>query len=448
MRYLLITVTCFWLFLSSIWGQTTVILQPGSTEGKDTYLNSAYPSEPLGAGEGLVACAWTFNGIFGIGRSLIRFDLSQIPSGAEILNARLTLFFDPGIAFGSQSGENASYLERITEDWDEMTVTWDSQPMSTGTGAIFVQKTQSTAQNLANIDITGLVSDWVLHPETNFGMLHRMVSEVTYCCLVLASSDNNTASLHPKLVVTYRNCEPPVAGFACSLQIPKVNFSDTSNSASSWFWDFGDGYFSSLKNPQHVYASQGVYNVCLIISDTCGADTICKEVSVCDAPAPHFYYTADGQNVSFRDSSTLPQAWFWDFGDGFYSDLKNPVHFFNEPGTYYVCEKVTNACNEEVFCDSVTIISSAVNEHLLYSGLKIYPNPAQDILYLDFDLHAPAAASVEIFTMQGVSLQNWTMSLIPGDLPWKLNIAGLEKGLYLLQTKIDGAILLNKLIIL
>jgi len=436
------------MFLSSDYSQKVLVVQPGPVQGKDAYINSAYPDDQEGDNQGLIACAWTFDGEFGIGRSLISFDLSQIPIGAQVLDARLTLFFDPEVAFGSQYGENASYLEKITEDWNEMTVTWSTQPPSSGTGGVFIGQTQSSSQNLADIDITGFVSEWVLHPETNFGIMHRMAVENTYCCVVYSSSDKPISSMRPKLVITYLDCDPPVAGFSYTTLIPVVNFTDTSNSAYSWFWDFGDGYFSDLQNPQHEYTIQGIYTVCLIVNDSCGSDTACKEIPVCEMPEPHFYYTANTQMVTFQDSSTLPQSWFWDFGDGFYSYLQDPEHYFNEPGTYYVCEKVTNACNVQTFCDSVTVVADALEDLSKTFRVEIYPNPSHDMVFLQLNVQTRSTVIIELFTPQSGSLMKWVREVTPADVSVSLNIAGLARGIYFLQTKIDGIKRLNKLIIL
>lgn len=52
----------------------------------------------------------------------------------------------------------------------------------------------------------------------------------------------------------------PVTGTAGTT----VVFSDTGTGApapSSWYWEFGDGYTSTYKNPSHQYASAGVYAV-------------------------------------------------------------------------------------------------------------------------------------------------------------------------------------------
>ena len=448
MKSVLSAFVYFWLFLSLSYSQTTVVIQPGPAEGKDAYINSYYFNNPGGPNDGLMACAWTFGGEFGIGRTLIRFDLSQIPSGAQILDARLTLFYDPEVAFGEQYGENASYLEKIIQDWNEMTVTWSTKPLSTGAGAVFIPKTQSSDQDITDVNIAGFVSEWVLHPETNFGFSFRMANEIEYCCLVCSSSDNPIAAKRPKLVVTYRDCDPAVAGFGYHVQVPKVSFFDSSNSAMSWYWDFGDGYFSNLQNPVHIYAQPGIYQACLAIEDSCGKDTICDLIHVCNSPDPHFSYVDDGNMVRFADSSIEPLSWFWDFNDGFYSDLKDPQHHFNESGTYFVCEKVTNVCNVQTYCDSVKVVANAIGDKSKTFGMSIYPNPARDMIFLRVNVQVRSNALFELFTPQNGSLRKWVREINPADKPISLNITGLSPGIYFLQTKIDGMIKLNKLIIL
>jgi hypothetical protein len=448
MKPFILAVLLFWLLFPSLFSQKTIILQPGPADGTDTYINSAFPDQQWGNNPNLVPCAWTYEGVFGIGRALTLFDLSQIPADAQILDARLTLFYDPAAAYGEQYGENASCFEKITENWEEMAATWNVQPDVTTAEALFLDKTQSPSQDLTDIDFTSFVSDWVLHPETNYGFSHRMVTEITYCCLVYSSSDHPDPARRPKLVVTYRDCDRPVAGFTFLVQIPKVTFSDTSGSGTSWFWDFGDGYFSNLRNPQHLYATQGVYEVCLTVTDSCGSDTLCKNVPVCEMPQPHFYYQPIEQLVSFRDSSISPQSWFWDFGDGFYSDLRNPVHYFNEPGTYYVCEQVTNACNTETFCDSVTIVANAIEDHSKTPVVIIYPNPASATAFVRLNVPNVSTIAFELFNLQTNSIRQWKMKCTPAQNSVPLNLDGIPQGVYLLQTKFEGSVLLNKLIIL
>ena len=54
-----------------------------------------------------------------------------------------------------------------------------------------------------------------------------------------------------------------------------INFIDqTSNSPLTWAWDFGDGGTSTLQNPTHTYATNGTYNVQLIVTNAIGTDSL------------------------------------------------------------------------------------------------------------------------------------------------------------------------------
>lgn len=60
-----------------------------------------------------------------------------------------------------------------------------------------------------------------------------------------------------------------------------VNFYEIStNSPSSWLWDFGDGSNSSIQNPSHIYSSNGTYNVSLKATNQYGNNTIIKAAIV------------------------------------------------------------------------------------------------------------------------------------------------------------------------
>ena len=71
----------------------------------------------------------------------------------------------------------------------------------------------------------------------------------------------------------------PVANFRAdqdTLDYLDFQFQDLSYyEPSTWSWDFGDGTTSSDTSPVHSYAKQGVYVVCLTVSNINGTSTIC-----------------------------------------------------------------------------------------------------------------------------------------------------------------------------
>ena len=57
----------------------------------------------------------------------------------------------------------------------------------------------------------------------------------------------------------------------------------SSNSASRFLWDFGDGNTSTAKNPEHVYAKEGSYWVTLIGTNGYGKSEYAQYVNISEA---------------------------------------------------------------------------------------------------------------------------------------------------------------------
>jgi PKD repeat protein len=77
----------------------------------------------------------------------------------------------------------------------------------------------------------------------------------------------------------------PVASFTATptngVAPLNVTFTDgSSNSPTSWVWDFGDGGASPLQNPSHGYTTAGVYTVRLIASNAGGSSTNTADINV------------------------------------------------------------------------------------------------------------------------------------------------------------------------
>ena len=59
-----------------------------------------------------------------------------------------------------------------------------------------------------------------------------------------------------------------------------VSFTSTTTNVTSYSWDFGDNGTSTVANPQHLYASAGVYTVKLTVTGAGGTTSITKTVNI------------------------------------------------------------------------------------------------------------------------------------------------------------------------
>ncbi|MFM7017014.1 MAG: PKD domain-containing protein [Bacteroidota bacterium] len=120
-----------------------------------------------------------------------------------------------------------------------------------------------------------------------------------------------------------------------------VQFTDASNGAISWNWNFGDGTTSTLKNPSHVY-NGGTFDIVLIATFPGG----CIDTSIYPSFINSYKPTADFYSptiagcsptqISFTNTSSDAIAFEWNFGDGGSSTNVNPSHIYNIPGYYSI----------------------------------------------------------------------------------------------------------------
>jgi PKD repeat protein len=141
-----------------------------------------------------------------------------------------------------------------------------------------------------------------------------------------------------------------------------VQFTDISNYAASWLWNFGDGTTSTQQNPFHSYSSAGSYTVTLTVSYNGCIDTETKLVTVTGTsslPTAGFTYSITGCSgqIQFTDTTFWSAVWLWSFGDGTTSTQQNPLHTYTQPGTYTVSLTITSG-----------ICSTTVSRQVVYNG--------------------------------------------------------------------------------
>ncbi len=127
--------------------------------------------------------------------------------------------------------------------------------------------------------------------------------------------------------------------------ISTVNFLNQSHGTGlTYEWTFGDGEISTDKNPSHNYLTEGIFTVCLTVTDVNGCtDIYCLDdyVEIAD---PVANFTSDTSFAScpplivhFENLSQNSSSYEWNFGDGSgSSNLENPPHVYTTPGVFDV----------------------------------------------------------------------------------------------------------------
>ncbi|MGF7139288.1 DNRLRE domain-containing protein [Roseimarinus sediminis] len=184
--------------------QLVLTLQPDGNQGKDAVISKIVPDKNFGELEDIHLYAWTQDGMLNVNRVVIDFDLSSIPTDAQIDRAFLSLYFNKNSRYGNEhSGDNRFIIQRITSAWDESTVSWDTEPGTITTHRVSVDGSIDTAQDFTDIDITTLIRDVIENKDNSYGLMLKLENEAVYKRLLFASSDNQDKSLRPKLEVYY-----------------------------------------------------------------------------------------------------------------------------------------------------------------------------------------------------------------------------------------------------
>jgi len=212
--------------------QITFSVQPDASTGKDAMINSAVPTATAPTIAYIGAIRTT-----AVMRGLLQFDLSSIPPNSVVTGAKLTL------SGSSVSGGNATYLSRVSASWTETGATWTNMNANfTTTDQLSVPATTASS---VQIDVTDHVQKFVITPSTNYGWMFRLQNEATVSTFSFSSSDGTTASLRPKLEVTYVPCPspltitvtptPPCQGQQAQLNVPAGDLDNYSWSGTSTY---------------------------------------------------------------------------------------------------------------------------------------------------------------------------------------------------------------------
>lgn len=209
-----------------------------------------------------------------------------------------------------------------------------------------------------------------------------------------------------------------------------VDFGNLSSGAASYLWDFGDASgTSALTNPSHTYTQLGTYAVMLVANTLYGCtDTAFKNiyvvVPVLDLSVTSVSTTTTANSIAvsagianlgniavsdFRISmqleNSLPVFENWNGNFIPQSTLQPPynfaAHFETSPSNppNVLCVEITEVNNQQDDNPSNNI--RCINLHEDFVVMNPYPNPAEDVIYLQAVTTRKDVLSITIYDASG-----------------------------------------------
>ena len=186
-------------------------------------------------------------------------------------------------------------------------------------------------------------------------------------------------------------------------------------------------------------AEEGLYTVTVTNTDACDGIGTSSQVAIFvnESPVAAASTSIDVSQltVQFINESTGASSYLWDFGDGNQSTEVNPLHTYLTGGDYDITLTAINGnCTDEfVF----SILNVRVEETSSVAQFSLFPNPANDLVTIEYPGNSNGMVSVQVFDLTGKMVMNFIDSVIGSNSQLTIDVSELDNGVYLLSL-IDG----------
>ena len=209
----------------------------------------------------------------------------------------------------------------------------------------------------ATFTVTGI------NPVTGTFSWQTSAADSNHYSLGIKTIDNNCnvlGSTHSNVIIR-SGATLPAANFSHTGSGLQIFFDGNSDFAGGISCDFGDSNTDTVPNPTHTYAASGTYTVCYSFINSCGTDTICKNIDVCNVVAqftPTNITICPGDTVSFTNTGTGATSYQWLEDNVLFSTATNPSRVFPTVGTFIIKLNASDSACTDSFKTTITVTSS------------------------------------------------------------------------------------------
>lgn len=185
----------------------------------------------------------------------------------------------------------------------------------------------------------------------------------------------------------------------------------------------GSPYNSTINLPDTVYVTN-TENGC----ESAGTPVILNFLS---NPIPAFTTSDIGGGTFNFTGAPSATTYAWDFGDGNIDSIQSPSNTYSGTGSFTACLNVTysNGCQNQD-CSTITITGVEENE---MTPFTVYPNPADNIIYINFESIQTTQNKIYIFNTIGELMDSKTSFAQRIEL----DLSKYSSGIYLVKV-VDG----------
>ena len=316
-----------------------------------------------------------------------------------------------------------------------------------GLSITFINTSTSESEIISNLWVINGVTEF---QDVNEGTFDVDSSGLVEICLTI-QTDTDCTDTYCEMIEIYDPCTI-IPSFDFEINFDTIQLSNTSTGNFDLLsWSMGDGNELLGNNTLHIYAEEGNYQICMMISNSDAQDctfTICEDVEInsCDASALFELDinqdTLNAQLISPLGNNSVS----WTFGNGFSANIDPVEYVYTVEGQYTVCATVVNANNvncQDVQCEEIAIILSNVDYNTI-EEMVLYPNPVKAGQPITLRNKNDIVTSIEIYNELG---QKLNIAISYTDNEAIINTEELAAGNYLLKVN-SNQITITKTIVI
>lgn len=376
------------------------------------------------------------------------------PTGNYANNANKTYTYVPVVNLTNATAAKVSFYAKwnIEADYDYVQFQVSTDNGSTWIGQCGNYTVSGTSANGSvqpnNQPVyEGVQSNWVLE---EINLSDYLGQQIKFRFVLKSDGGTNADGFYfDDFKIFYNENNPnqaPVAAFTPSATSTclgnTISFNDFStNTPTTWAWDFGDGTTSNQQNPTHVYSNAGNYTVTLTVTNASGSNSTNSSITVNSLPTLTLV-SNDPDNLVCDNGGlvtlTATPATATISGNGITANQFDPTAVSVGPQVISAIYTDANGCQASAQLTLIVEQCAGLGANPML-GISLYPNPNKGEFVVK---NLEIGQSYSITDINGQIVDSGVIN----QVELTLNISNFSSGVYIFKTLKNGSTYYGKVL--
>ena len=202
----------------------------------------------------------------------------------------------------------------------------------------------------------------------------------------------------------------------------------------SWYWRLTgpDTLESFLATPELFITEAGSYDLYVEVVNSFGSVSGFYEdyINLKDKPEALVDVTLLEQSFMYSNNDTSAEEYYWEFGDGQTSSLREGSYQYSSAGTYEIRHTARNICGETSYENTLEIEFPGQFGEDIIESMELYPNPTAGNLTIELTAFVNQDFEIQIINDIGKEILSIKQEKIGGKRLFAIDVKDLPLGTY------------------